>query len=141
MFKKIQYIITIGFLLLFFGCNNTNQNMPIWYKGDIASAQLQLQSNQLIMIKLYSDWWKSCKLLDANTLSNENFQSIANENLICIKINKNTEVGKKLYDKYNANSLPYLIFLDKNLNLIANQSGFINAIELNHKITKLIAEL
>tara|TARA_Y100001970_G_C14229109_1_gene857513 strand:- start:565 stop:750 length:186 start_codon:yes stop_codon:yes gene_type:complete len=61
--------------------------------------------------------------------------------LICIKINKNTEVGKKLYDKYNANSLPYLIFLDKNLNLIANQSGFINAIELNHKITKLIAEL
>ena len=140
MIKKFKHLVFVSFLILF-SCDDNNNANPIWYHKGLESAMLELKPNQLLMIDFYTDWWRSCKLLDANTLSNSDFQKVAKENLICIKINRNTNQGKKLYNQYNGTSLPYLIFLDKNLKLVGAQSGFINAIELNNKIQKLIAEL
>jgi len=76
-------------------------------------------------------------LLDANTFTDKNVSKYLNQNFINLKIDAETEYGRKLFDDYNGTGFPLLLFLDSNKNELERFYGYFEAEIFLEKITNI----
>jgi len=76
-------------------------------------------------------------LLDANTFTDKNVSKYLNQNFINLKIDAETEYGRKLFDDYNGTGFPLLLFLDSNKNELERFYGYFEAKLFLEKITNI----
>ena len=55
-------------------------------------------------------------MLDANTFTNNKVIEYQNQYFINLKVDASTEYGMSLFDEFNGNGYPMLLFLDNNKN-------------------------
>ena len=73
------------------------------------------------IIKLYADWCGPCKVLESNLqLANIPHESI----------NIQSEEGSDIVDKYEVRTVPTLILMDDEGNVLKKHSGLLNVQEL-----------
>ena len=76
-------------------------------------------------------------MLDANTFTDKNVSKYLNQNFINLKIDAETEYGRKLFDDYNGTGFPLLLFLDSNKNELERFYGYFEAKLFLEKITNI----
>lgn len=88
------------------------------------------KENKLIFIDTYTNWCKPCKEMDKFTFTDSTLSAYFNNNFVNIKINTETEKGKKISKDYQISVVPTLLFLDGEGNLISKYVGALAAYEL-----------
>jgi thiol:disulfide interchange protein DsbD len=93
-------------------------------------------SNNIIMVKAYSDWCSSCKELEEKTFSSQHVQSeLKNHILVGVNFSEIDPEVNRFSNQYNIVGVPTLLFLNKDGSEISNSriTGFVTAQQLvNH---------
>jgi thiol:disulfide interchange protein DsbD len=107
----------------------SNSEINIQWNTDLNAAfGLAQKSNKLVFVDFYADWCGYCKQLDDDTFVNQNVKQKFAQSYVLVKIN--VDQNPDLASKYQVYSLPTLIIMDSNGNVIKRQEGFVSAGEL-----------
>ena len=117
----MKKIITYFIAMLFIGCQGTAYQ---YFQGTFEEAK-SAAASKLIFIKFYTNTWASCIRLDVETLRNPDVQTYSSEHLISLKYNANDEIGNQLYEKYNCQYVPHLLFVDSEGNEVDRIIGYL----------------
>tara|TARA_Y100001970_G_scaffold91791_1_gene115828 strand:+ start:23979 stop:24842 length:864 start_codon:yes stop_codon:yes gene_type:complete len=77
-------------------------------------------------------------MLDTSTLNNPDVIKLATNNFINLKIDAETNYGQNLFEKFNGNGYPLVLFLDSNGNELDRFYGYIPAYEFIIKMQNVI---
>jgi thioredoxin 1 len=107
----------------------SNSEINIQWNTDLnAALELAQKSNKLVFADFYADWCGYCKQLDEDTFVNQNVKEKFSQSYVLAKIN--VDQNPELASKYQVYSLPTMIIMDSNGNVIKRQEGFVSAGEL-----------
>ena len=81
------------------------------------------EENKPVIVKFEANWCQFCKLMDANSFSDDKIMKIL-EDFIVIKVDVDTPEGRFLANKYRVRSLPILIGLNPEGKLIYRRAGY-----------------
>ncbi len=142
-YKKmlLLLVIVVSSVLILFAVTNfqkntqkqqdqtSNSEINIQWNTDLNAAfGLAQKSNKLVFADFYADWCGYCKQLDEDTFVNQNVKQKFAQSYVLVKIN--VDQNPELASKYQVYSLPTLIIMDSNGNVIKRQEGFVSAGEL-----------
>lgn len=131
MIYRIVLIVSIVFL----SCSKDSsgdtdkeaQEIEFIY-NDVELAKRQAEEKgRLIFIDAYTDWCTWCKEMDKTTFSDKYVAKYYNQNFINLKLDMEAGDGPELGKKFNVESYPTLIFVDKDLNVIEKVEGYYNS--------------
>ena len=74
------------------------------------ALQKAKKSNKLVFIDFYTSWCGPCKHMAQNVFTDDRVGKFFNKNFICLKIDAESEEGKKLAFKYRVKGYPTCIF-------------------------------
>lgn len=107
----------------------SNSEINIQWNTDLNAAfGLAQKSNKLVFVDFNADWCGYCKQLDEDTFVDQNVKQKFAQSYVLVKIN--VDQNPELASKYQVYSLPTLIIMDSNGNVIKRQEGFVSAGEL-----------
>ncbi len=126
-----------------------------WHSIDALDA-LAKKGDRPIIVDVYTDWCKWCKVMDEKTFGDEGFQAYVSENFYLVKFNaedKSTytfrdkeypfvNTGRKGHHKLAAGllegrlSYPAFVILDKDLNTVDIIRGFNDPQSMRQKLEK-----
>ena len=100
---------------------DNSEAKPIEWLDYDEGMKLAADEGRPVMIDLYADWCPPCKMLDEQTWPDPEVQKLAGQ-FVCIKVNvdENGEVGAK----YEASSIPLIVFLKSDGTKIDSLVGF-----------------
>lgn len=129
--KNIFRTILAGFFLAFlisFSATAENQNILKVHNGNFESAlNAASQNNQLVFVKVYTDWCGWCKRMDSRTLGDESVISHLNENFVTLKIDAEKGEGPAFSETHQAKNYPTILFFAPTGELVHSFKGFKNA--------------
>jgi thiol:disulfide interchange protein len=86
--------------------------------------------NKLIFLDAYADWCKPCRWMDKKTFNDPLVGELFNEHFINLKVDIETQEGEKIAKKYLVTSLPTLLFINGNGEVIQRSVGALNPNDL-----------
>ena len=154
-FKIITFLSLVSFSFLAFqGCYQTATASTEKISSDISSAlqwysvsdldELQKKAPKKVIVDIYTDWCKWCKVMDEKTFTDAELISYLNSNYYMVKLNAETksdisfkgtaygyvQSGRRGYHSLAKElskdklSYPSFAILDKNLNVVDVTRGF-----------------
>jgi thiol-disulfide isomerase/thioredoxin len=115
--KKIYFTICI--LALSFPCLALD-----FFQGSYSDALKKAKDeNKQIFLYFTAKWCGPCKYMDSYIFIDEALSSYAKENYISIKIDIDTQAGKKVYYKYAAVGLPDFYIITPNEEILKRKLG------------------
>lgn len=110
--KKIVLAASVILIALIFkSFDSHTQQLPGFYKTYVEALAASEKENIPLMIDFYTSWCKPCKKLDKEVYGHSDFTPYT-KSMACVKVNFETEEGKKIGEKYNVKSFPTVVFLD-----------------------------
>ncbi len=107
-----------------------------WLNFEKAHAKT-VKEKKLMMVDVYTDWCKWCKVMDEQTFSHPDIVRFAQKNMVMAKMNAESDTkvrfqGKEYTQRQLAMGLgvtgyPTVVFFDDKGEMITSVSGFINA--------------
>ena len=76
-------------------------------------------------------------MLDANTFTNNKVIEYQNQYFVNLKVDASTEYGISLFDEFNGNGYPMLLFLDNNKNEVDRFYGYLEPKEFLEKVKQI----
>ena len=97
-----------------------------YFQGDWQEAiAVAEQSGKPMMLSIFADWCYWCKAMEASTFKDPEIVSLLNEEFVLYRANAEEVRGGKLAAKFRATSLPVLVFLNTEGQLIEKKTGYI----------------
>lgn len=138
--KKIlfPFLIMLAAMLVGWKMNNELPTSPgiEWLNFESAHAKT-IKEKKLMMVDVYTDWCKWCKVMDEQTFSHPDVVKFAQKNMVMAKMNAESDIKVRFKDKeYTQRQLaaglgvtgyPTVVFFDDKGELITSVSGFITA--------------
>jgi len=133
--KKITFVL-IGAAFTLLSSFEKNKNLAkekginfteLSYENALKEAK---NLNKLIFIDTYADWCKPCKWMDKKTFKDPLVGELFNEHFINLKVDVETQEGEKIAKKHLVTSLPTLLFLNGNGEVIQRSLGALNPNDL-----------
>ena len=126
---KMQYLaVVMGLAVLIFGCTGQRgKRVPtaggkISWLTDLPPALAKAkETGQPIMIDFYADWCGPCKMLDAETYSDDRVAH-ASTNLVMVRID--VDRNQPLSSRYGVQMIPTILVLDAAGREVARAVGF-----------------
>jgi len=91
-----------------------------------------VETGKPMMLSILANWCYWCKAMKETTFKDPEVLDILNNEFVLYRANAEEKKGEKLSAKFRATSLPVLIFIDSEGNLIDKNTGYIRD---NHKFT------
>ena len=104
------------------------------YLMSLNAVNKALKDNEKVLLDFTASWCENCKLLDAQTFSNERVQErLKGYKLVKIDISENDSAQTQMMKEFGVFAPPVLIFYEKGAE-ISRFEGFVNADEFLAKI-------
>ena len=104
------------------------------YLTSLNAVNKALKDNEKVLLDFTASWCENCKLLDAQTFSNERVQErLKGYKLVKIDISENDSAQTQMMKEFSVFAPPVLIFYEKGAE-ISRFEGFVNADEFLAKI-------
>jgi thiol:disulfide interchange protein len=100
-----------------------------WYTGPDEIAKVvdyAKQAHRPVLLYFHANWCPWCRKMERETFSDPDVERLA-DRFICIKIDTESEFGKKLVDRMGVNAFPEVRFYDRNGAYVKKVSGFKDA--------------
>ena len=119
--KKLRTSLIVVIILLI--SNYSQAQITKYTDYEIAKSEALKQNKDILIVLTGSDWCKPCIKMKKNVFLNPEFIKFAEEKLIVFEVNleRHIDMDSKLYKnydffkkKYQTNTLPCLILIDKN---------------------------
>lgn len=88
----------------------TAQVLPGFFSDYETALQAAIEKEQVLMLDFYTDWCKPCKKLDKEVYGSEEFYPYTSQ-LVCVKIDFESEEGSHIGKKYNVSTFPTIVFV------------------------------
>ncbi|MFN2260853.1 MAG: thioredoxin family protein [Psychroflexus sp.] len=123
-----HFLICIAFL----GFSETSRSQDIYFYDGNWERTLEFAEEQdrLIFVDVYAIWCRPCKEMSKYVFTNPRVGKFFTETFINKKINAERGIGLEIVEEYKVKSLPTLLILDSDENLIAKTTGYQNSNEL-----------
>lgn len=83
-----------------------------WSKSFDEALKVAKENKKLVMVDVYAEWCGPCKMLDKQTFSHAKVVEFARSKLVALKVDGDTEDGKKVTEKFKVEGYPTILFLD-----------------------------
>ena len=141
MMKLTKAIIFIWSIILFASCED---DKPI--KGGIKFEKLSFEQalvkskneNKVLFVDAYATWCGPCKKLAKTTFVDKKVEKVFNSKFVNIKIDVDESSSLKFVEQFQVNSIPTMLFFDKNGQLIKRLEGYYDEEELLHETKEII---
>ena len=111
--------------------------MPVVVLTDSKELSMEIEKADDVIIDFYADWCYPCHELDQNTFSDPAVIEYCKNNFINLRINTDTEYGYEVYNAFNINALPMILFIDSEKRVIAQIQGYYGPVEYLNKIKNI----
>ena len=113
----------------------TDVKIPVNWENTFEEAisKADAEDKPILIYFTGSDWCGPCKRIDENLFHTEKFTNFSNENLVLymadfprnrdLVTKENKKINKQLSKKYNQNSFPTMIMVDKRGNVLGRKDG------------------
>ncbi len=129
--KNIFSTILTGFflaILISFSARAEIPNTLKVHSGSFESALNEAsKNNQLVFVKVYTEWCGWCKRMDSKTLGDEGVILHLNQNFITLKIDAEKGEGPLFSETHDAKNFPTIIFFSPTGEIVHRFKGFKNA--------------
>jgi len=98
-----------------------------WAKSFDEAMKSAKQSGKLVMVDVFATWCGPCKMLDKQTYGDAKVVAFAKKNFVSVKVDADTDEGKKVGEKYQVSALPTILLLDAEGDVQWKTVGFIKA--------------
>ncbi|MFP4050353.1 MAG: thioredoxin family protein [Thermoplasmata archaeon] len=128
MFKKLSLFLIIGLLLLaFFPTTSQAQDDEInWYQYGEGMQEAKSQGKP-IFIDFWAEWCGPCQKMEEEVYPDEDLVQKSSE---FINIKVNVDHNNDLAKQYNIESIPTLMFLNSEGEVLIREIGFMSSSEL-----------
>lgn len=109
-------------LLLAFSAVAADEGSP-WFTDFAKAKEAAAKENKLIFMDIYADWCPPCKLLEEHTFSDDGVKKLLSE-FVLMKVNADKQM--ELVEAYSDGSLPTLVMLDAEGNMLDSTMGFLD---------------
>jgi thiol-disulfide isomerase/thioredoxin len=123
--KKILTSLSLSLTILSTQAQEINFEKGTW-KETVAKAKTQ---NKPIFIDFFTTWCGPCKLLDQKVYSKPEVIQKMNANFINFKIDAEKGEGPDLARRFEVSAYPYLVWADKNQNVLLTDAGYMPVAE------------
>ena len=123
--KKIFISFSIFLIIPTTQAQEINFEKGTW-KDAVAKAKMQ---NKPIFIDFFTTWCGPCKLLDQKVYSKPEVIQKMNANFINLKIDAEKGEGPDLARKFEVSAYPFLVWADKNQNVLLTDAGYMPVAE------------
>ena len=89
--------------------------------------KLAVSKHKALLLDFYADWCAPCKTMDSEVLNEPVLSRFFNSNFISIKINGESNKGKKLMKEYMVSGFPTYIFINRNGKQVNRISGYVES--------------
>lgn len=96
-------------------------NAGHWMTSFKDAKKLSVATNKLILIDFWATWCGPCKRMESDTWNKPEVEEILNA-YIPLKID--IDVFRKISDKYSANTIPYILIVDANGEVVYDEKGY-----------------
>lgn len=127
---KLTILILSIFSLFSIEGNKGNEGIKFTESSFESAIQLAQKENKLIFLDAYTTWCGPCRMMSNNVFTDNSIGTLFNQNFINIKVDMDTEEGKKIADKYFVTAYPTLIFIGGSGKQISKIVGYKNSEEL-----------
>ena len=91
------------------------------YKETLKEAEKQ---NKLVFIDVFTSWCGPCTHMANTVFTDDKVGEFFNKRFLCLKIDAETKLGKKLVKKYKIQGYPTCIFINGSEEMIYNCIGY-----------------
>ena len=106
-----SYIVAGAAALAFVGASSAADKIE-WGKSYDDALKAAKESKKLVMVDVYADWCGPCKQMDKVTFTDPKVVAFVKNKLIPVKVDGDSEDGKKFTAKFNVEVYPTFIFVD-----------------------------
>lgn len=118
--KIIPIFISLSLTIISSQAQEINFERGTW-KDAVAKAKTQ---NKPIFIDFFTTWCGPCKLLDQKVYAKPEVIQKMNANFINVKIDAEKGEGPDLARKFEVSAYPFLVWADKNQNVLLTDAGY-----------------
>lgn len=119
---KRKSVLIVLLSLLTFSSANAN-----WMTSYEDAQKLAIATNKLIVIDFWATWCRPCLKMDTDTWNKPEVQKMLN-NFVPLKID--IDSNRSLAQKYSANRIPYVVIIDPNGEIVYEESGYKDQIQM-----------
>ncbi len=128
MYKKI-----LPSLLLLFFCFQNAHSKINWLNSLEKGKKVSLALDKLIIVDFWATWCGPCKMMDRDSWSKESIVDIT-KNFVPVKLD--LEKNSRLAIKYNIRSIPNILIMNANGDVIYQSTGYLNEEDLKKLLLK-----
>jgi len=123
--KTCIFLFIMGLALTWMPSTAFSEQSEIkWYSYKEGIKKMK-NENKKGFLHFYTSWCTFCKLMNANTFTDQKVIAFLNENFVPIRVNAEEE--QDVAKTYNVNRFPNTFYIAEDISTIGNRPGFIPA--------------
>ncbi|MBD8489061.1 thioredoxin family protein [Echinicola sp. CAU 1574] len=126
---KQNLLLTLSFVIA--AATTVNAQGIEFNKGTYTEALAEANERGVpLFIDFYADWCGPCKMMDKQVFVDQELGTYFNENFVSVKLNTEHEINEELVKELDITSMPTLMFVDGEGEVISRISGSMNIEEM-----------
>lgn len=122
--KKIMKTLIPIFFSIFVFCSSSFAEGMQFFQGSFEEAkELAKEEDKLIFVDAYTTWCGPCKKMAKNVFPKKEVGAFYNENFINLKMDMESQAGRKFDSKYSVGSYPTFLFINGEGDIVLKDKG------------------
>lgn len=135
--RNIKIILVLFLGSLIYSCSpkvssssSSSDGIQFQNVSIVEAKKIAEKEGKLLFVDAHAVWCGPCKMLSKKTFPDKDLGAYFNENFVNVKVDVDQAEGREFASKYSISSIPVLLFLKPNGEIVKQEIGFLDAKQL-----------